>query len=181
MIEEALEAQADDLLTAAAQDPGAPFYTERQLRRKLTIEESRIADAPLEESSTESGPEREATDLQVVVGRAALSADERRVLNLALNGHTQAQIAAVVGLAQQRVSELLQRATRKVRRQWEAGHPRPSARDLRDLFWAETHRYLYRPPRHCAGQPCRRLRRRFNTITREWEKAHYCSCLQRTR
>jgi len=175
-----LEAEADRLLRSAragrmaGQDRQYPFYTEQELRRKLARDQSRVTDRCVL-SQDLNDPE---FDLQSLAAEVKLTKVERRVLNLTLNGFSQPQISEKVHLAQQRVSELLHKVLDKIRRHLLTVQKQDLSRSIRQIYWQEAHRHLYRPPQHCAGQPCRRLRRRFNVITRKWEWAHFCPYLR---
>lgn len=169
-----LEAEADRLLRSAGKDGRYPFYTEQELRRKLARDQSRVSDRCfLVQDLSDS-----ALDLQSVTAAVKLTRIERQVLNLTLNGFSQPQIAKEVHLAQQRVSEVLHQTLDKMRRHLLAAQEGDLRQSIRQTFWQECHRYVYRPPQHCASQPCRKLRRRFNMITRQWEWAHFCPYLK---
>jgi len=129
--ERALERAADDLLRRQARDPECPVYTEQQLvrrdRRIICIEEL---------GSLCAAPEQPLRDeIRFLLSVSRVSREQRRCLQLWLDGWNQKELAEAFGITQQAVSQRVKRALR-------------ACYDSTPLsFRRFSHRTLYRRPR----------------------------------
>lgn len=132
-----LEAAADALLTTEHRDPDAPCYTDRQLRRR-----SHTVDGLGELIDICSGAAQGAYDELVFLIQAAhMRTEDRLCLGLWVDGWTQAEIAAAMGVSQQRVSR------------WFRSGLAACIETAPPSFREFSRRFVYRAPRGCWAQP----------------------------
>ncbi|MCC6730129.1 MAG: helix-turn-helix domain-containing protein [Chthonomonadales bacterium] len=129
----ALERAADELLAALPADPRAPARPERRMRAaggRAMLSLDRLAEMPVAPSQ----PLRD--EIAFLVSVTALPARARLCLGRWADGYSQSEIAARLGVSQQRVSQILRQALAACY----ANAPLSFRR-----FSFHT---IYRPPRH---------------------------------
>lgn len=125
------EELADDLLARLEPDPNTPVYTEQQMLRKGR----RLVRLDLADQSEDAAPQTARDELRFLASVSHLAPDSRLCLELWLDGWRQAQIAGVLGISQQRVSQRVRAAL-------------VQCLDLAPIsFRAFSYHSIYRPPR----------------------------------
>jgi len=134
-----LEQEADRLLTELVD--GTRPYTERQLARKIRLEESRLPE------TDETAVPQVVVDYllkrqaELLASSARLSRLQAAALALALQGLSARQIAVRIRIPYGMVRRALRAARRRIA-------SRPSPYDgLYEVYWSEVNRYIYRKPK----------------------------------
>lgn len=138
--ERELEEAADRLLRAAPADPERPAYTERRLSRRARLTASIELLA-----ATAAPPCRSLRDeLAFLLTVSEIDQDSRRCLRLWIDGWTQAEIAAAIGISQQRISQRIRVGLR-------------ACYDASPIsFERFSHHTIYRAPSHSPARSHRR-------------------------
>jgi len=140
--EEALEMIADVLLASSQQNDANPIFDERQLIRKHKRDFKMGFTAVTQDTSIEDDEESPISGLKP---------RQRIVWDMYMDGHSPSDIAAALGITRPTVIRRLRNAAGIV------ASNQPRLRGLRAVYRSEIGRHEYEKPRHCAGEPCRKL------------------------
>jgi len=103
---------ADELLSGESRDPDRPWYCEETFRRKLALAHRREAAAPL--AMPDLGAQLLTREWNGLIGHAHLTACQREVLLLRLQGMTYEAIGVRRGHTKQGAKRIFQQAAGKI-------------------------------------------------------------------
>jgi len=144
--DEAMEVIADVLLASAGKDEDHPAYNERQLERKR-----RRASCAEEHFALTSAGHTLRDESAGLTKQAGLTRDEQKAWEMYSAGYKISEISRLLRLTRASVRTLLRHAARRI------STCESTLRGLDDVYYREVHKRIYRRPRHCPAQPCRRL------------------------
>lgn len=134
---EQLEEASDKLLSEQTGD-GARCYTEKQLSRKIRLEDKRL---PVSDGSyipSEAYDYLLHSQMRLMVEGAKLTKLQASALELALLGYKAREIAEAYGISAKTIESALRAARSKLSRS------RSPYDGLYEVYWSEVHRYVYR-------------------------------------
>jgi len=146
--DEAMEVIADVLLASAGKDKDNPAYNERQLERKQRRASCAEEYFTLTIADVHTLRDTESDDL---ISQAGLTQEEQTAWEMRLAGCRTSEIARFLNVTRAAVRMLIRRAAQRI------SACEFALRGLGDIYHREVHRHIYRRPRHCPAQPCRRL------------------------
>lgn len=135
-----LEEVADRLL-AETHGPGRRAYTERQLARKIRLEDRRMIEVEETSLPTVVVDYILREHARLLVSSAVLSKLQAAVLTLSIRGLRPIDIAAEFGVPYWLVDRALRQARARL---MDGSSPYEG---LYEVYWSEVHRYIYRRPR----------------------------------
>jgi len=134
---EQLEEASDRLLCELAGD-GVKCYTEKQLSRKIRLEDKRLPESDGCYIPSEAYDYLLHSQIRLMVEGAKLSKLQASVLELALLGYRVKEIAEEYGISAKTIESALRSARFKLSR------TRSPYDGLYEVYWSEVHRYVYR-------------------------------------
>jgi DNA-binding CsgD family transcriptional regulator len=133
-----LEEEADGILEGL--DGSMRVYSEKQLARKIRLEECRMPVVGETDLPAEVADYLLACQLRHMIETARLTRLQGAVMGCVLMGWSAEEIASRFGIALQKVKRALKAARRRIAQ-------RGSHYDgLYEVYWSEVHRYVYRKP-----------------------------------